>query len=144
MNNTTHNTEAQRKITILRGHTTPETAYLVDDYPYGFTLRCKIRYWLEYKKGHGHRLVSQTTNPKVPGEVWNKPKGSTYLNGLAVIYLDDKGHLVWSGVSLFSRVEQFDEFRAKFDLDEGELKSLDVLEKISRKYNPTCWAEYDA
>jgi hypothetical protein len=30
--------------TILPDHTTPETAYVVDDYPYGFTLRCKIRY----------------------------------------------------------------------------------------------------
>jgi hypothetical protein len=34
---------------ILKGHISQETAYLVDDYPYGFRLRCKIRYWLEYQ-----------------------------------------------------------------------------------------------
>lgn len=35
---------------VLSGHTSPETAYVVDDYPYGFRLRCKIRYWIETKK----------------------------------------------------------------------------------------------
>ncbi len=67
----------------LSGHATPETAYLVEDYPYGFRLRCQIRFWLEFKKGHGFRLVSQTSNPKTEaarglpaGTVWNKPKAS--------------------------------------------------------------------
>ena len=48
---------------ILQGHTSPETAYVVDDYPYGYTLRCRIRYWLEVNERHGVRFVSQTTNP---------------------------------------------------------------------------------
>ncbi len=34
-------------IKILNGHISPETAYVVEDYPYGYTLRCTIRYWLE-------------------------------------------------------------------------------------------------
>ena len=59
---------------ILKGHTSPETAYLVRDYPYGYTLRCQIRYWLEHKPGKGVRFVSQTTNPKRPGIVWNGEK----------------------------------------------------------------------
>lgn len=63
---------------VLWGHNSAETAYVVADYPYGFRLRCQIRYWLEYRKGKGFRFVSQTTNPKRPGEVWNKPKASTY------------------------------------------------------------------
>jgi hypothetical protein len=46
---------------LLFGHTSPETAYVVEDYPYGFRLRCKIRYWLEFKAKKGFRLVSQTT-----------------------------------------------------------------------------------
>ena len=34
---------------ILPGiHISPETAYVIDDYPYGFRLRCRIRYWLEF------------------------------------------------------------------------------------------------
>lgn len=84
---------------ILKGHTSPETAYVVDDYPYGYTLRCKIRYWLEHKAGHGVRLVSQTTNPKRPGEVWNKPKASTYCKFAGCMYLDDKAHVQWSGLT---------------------------------------------
>jgi hypothetical protein len=83
---------------IITGHTSPETAYLVADYPYGYTLRCKIRYWLEYKVKHGFRLISQTTNPKRPGEIWNKPKASTYCM-FAVMFLDDAQHVKWAGLS---------------------------------------------
>ena len=84
---------------ILSGHISPETAYLVNDYPYGYTLRCKIRYWLEFKPGRGFRFVSQTTNPKRPGEVWNKPKASTYARFGGCMYLNEKGHCTWTGLS---------------------------------------------
>jgi hypothetical protein len=79
-------------------HVSPETAYVVDDYPYGFRLRCKIRYWLEYKLDHGYRLVSQTTNPK-RGHVWNKPKASTYARFGGAMFLDYDGHVQWTGLS---------------------------------------------
>jgi len=91
---------------ILKGHTSPETAYVVDDYPYGFRLRCKIRYWLEYKAGKGFRLVSQTSNPKkydagglIP---WNKPKASTYCKFGGCMTLADNGHVHWTGLSEYS------------------------------------------
>ena len=61
----------------LSGHNDPESAYVVEDYPYGFRLRTTIRYWVETKKGHGQRFVSQTMNPKKTYEHWNKPKAST-------------------------------------------------------------------
>jgi hypothetical protein len=83
---------------ILSGHTSPETAYLVDDYPYGFRLRCKIRYWLDYHPKRGFRFVSQTTNPK-RGNVWNKPKASTYCRFGGCMFLDDNGHVHWSGLT---------------------------------------------
>ena len=87
-------------MTILKGHVSPETAYVVDDYPYGFRLRCKIRYWLEYKAKKGVRFVSQTTNPKRPGEVWNKPKASTYCRFGGCMTLDDSnGHVHWTGLT---------------------------------------------
>lgn len=95
--------------TVLSGHTSPETAYVVTDYPYGFRLRCKIRYWIETTK-HGQRVVSQTTNPKKPGEVWNKPKASTYTD-LRVLFLDENGHVANEGLSLYygdlAKVEAF-------------------------------------
>lgn len=87
---------------LLKNHTSPDSAYVVDDYPYGYTLRCKIRYWLEYNAKHGFRFVSQTTNPKRPGEVWNKPKASTYAKLGGAMFLDDNGHVQWSGLSEYS------------------------------------------
>lgn len=83
---------------ILTGHISPETAYVVEDYPYGFRLRCKIRYWLEYKKGAGFRFMQQTTNPKSISEVWNKPKASTYAKFGACMFLDGE-RVSWVGLS---------------------------------------------
>lgn len=88
--------------TILQGHVSQETAYLVDDYPYGFRLRCKIRYWLEYHTKRGFRFVSQTSNPKRPGLVWNKPKASTYCRFGGCMYLDDQNHVHWAGLTEYS------------------------------------------
>lgn len=82
----------------LRGHTSEETAYLVNDYPYGFRLRTEIRYWLETTK-HGDRFVSQTLNPKTGR--WNKPKKSTY-SLIGAMYLDDESHVTWTGVSHYT------------------------------------------
>lgn len=93
----------------LVGHTSPETAYVVEDYPYGFRLRCKIRYWIETHKKKGQRFLSQTTNPKIESrEVWNKPKASTY-SILKVMYLDDQGHVHNDGVGMYS-VSDLDNF----------------------------------
>jgi hypothetical protein len=87
---------------ILSGHVSPETAYLVEDYPYGFRLRCQIRYWLEYSPKHGCRFMSQTTNPKRPGLVWNKPKGSTYSRFGACMVLGEDGHVAWTGLGEYT------------------------------------------
>ena len=135
------------KCSILRGHTSPETAYLVDDYPYGFRLRCKIRYWLEHKIGYGHRLVSQTSNPKVAGEPWNQPKASTYGSGLAFMFLDEQGHVQWTHFDCYSHAGQnFADFRAKWgdQLNAAELATLNLLETMSRRINPESWAAWDA
>lgn len=101
----------------LTGHTTPETAYVVEDYPYGFKLRCKIRYWLEFSPKKGFRYCSQTTNPKKAGEVWNAPKRSTYTM-LAVMGTNDEGHVTWTGCSIydFDKLEEFGkEYASAFD-----------------------------
>lgn len=88
---------------LLSGHISPETAYVVEDYPYGFRLRCKIRYWIEFKPKKGFRLVSQTTNPKRPGEVvWNKPKASTYSMFGGAMFLDENEHVQFTGLNEYS------------------------------------------
>lgn len=84
----------------LYGHTSEATAYVVDDYPYGFRERTQIRYWLEAKPKKGWRFVSQTLNPKT--DRWNKPKASTYIEWAAVMYRDDKGHVHWDGIGPYS------------------------------------------
>jgi len=98
----------------LKGHTSMETAYLVDDYPYGFRLRCKIRYWIEYKKGKGFRFWSQTSNPKVVGLVWNKPKAGTYADNAAFMYLDSNGHVQWHALGIYNNAAESREFLDSF------------------------------
>jgi hypothetical protein len=88
----------------LYGHTSQATAYLVEDYPYGFSARTQIRYWLEYKPKKGWRFVSQTLNPKTGR--WNKPKASTYAELAAAMYLDAQGHVTWRGVTPYSDERQ--------------------------------------
>lgn len=91
---------------LLTGHISPETAYVVEDYPYGFRLRCKKRIWLDYHPRHGVRLVSQTSNPKLPGERWNKPKASPYCSIAAAMYLDEAtGYVEGSGLSFHHSAE---------------------------------------
>ena len=78
----------------LFNHVSEETAYLVKDYPYGFRLRCQIRYWLETTNA-GDRFCSQTLNPKT--SQWNKPKKSTY-QAVGVMGLDELNHATWRGI----------------------------------------------
>lgn len=112
---------------ILTGHTSLETAYLVDDYPYGFRLRCKIRYWLEYHPKHGFRLVSQTSNPK-RGDTWNKPKASTYSRFGGCLYLDDAQHVQWSGLSEYCDGKEAAAWRATYRAGVPEA-GLDILDR---------------
>lgn len=110
----------------LTGHTSQETAYVVEDYPYGFTLRCKIRYWLEYSPKKGFRFCSQTTNPKKAGEAWNAPKKSTYTM-LAIMGVNDEGHVTWTGCSIydFDKLAEFGEkYASSFDEDQSKVHAF--------------------
>lgn len=117
---------------MLFGHTDEASAYVVDDYPYGFRLRTQIRYWIETTK-HGDRLVSQTLNPKVAHEHWNKPKKSTYLDA-GVMYLDEKGHVTWTGVSNYTEADALAAFVAKTagHLTEAQQKKIGILAAVRK------------
>lgn len=97
----------------LYGHTSEETAYLIEDYPYGFTLRCQKKVWLEYRKGKGYRLVSRTSNPK-KGNIWNKPDQSTYVAVAANLYLDENNHCHWKGLAGWEKNEVLAQFLQDF------------------------------
>lgn len=99
--------------TPLYGHNSPDTAYVVDDYPYGFRKRTKIRYWLEMKPSKGFRFMSQTMNPDTGR--WNpKPKASTYVGLAAVMYLDEKNHVDWDGLGFYSEASKVLDFVKKY------------------------------
>jgi hypothetical protein len=85
---------------ILSGHISPDTAYVVADYPYGFRLRCTIRYWLDANR-NGVRMMMQTSNPK-KGDIWNKPKAGTYSRFGAALYLDEAGHVHCAGLTEYT------------------------------------------
>lgn len=107
----------------LYGHTSEDTAYVVDDYPYGFHERTQIRYWLEHKPKKGWRLVSQTMNPKT--NRWNKPKAATYSEWGGAMYLDDNGHVQWTGVGPYTDEQQFLSFVTTFPgADMRELRKV--------------------
>jgi hypothetical protein len=113
-------------VTILPNtHVSPETAYVVADYPYGFKLRCQMRYWLEYKAKHGVRVVMQSSNPKKPG-VWNKPKPGIYHRFGAALYLDDLGHVQCAGLSEYSGVEEAKHFLSAY----GEAVPVQILPQL--------------
>ncbi len=104
--------------TPLYGHVSPETAYVVDDYPYGFRLRCRIRYWLEFKPKKGWRFCTQTTNPKLSYEKWNAVKCSTYVEFGACMFLSDQpgeeGHVKWTGVGGYAKPADVLQFVEEF------------------------------
>ena len=93
---------------ILSGNTSPETAFMVEDYPYGFLLRTRIRYWVETSDRYGQRFVSQTMNPK-NGE-WNKPKASTYTSFVVLFVDESNGHLHWAGWHPYNGAEALQKF----------------------------------
>lgn len=106
----------------LYGHTSEETAYLVDDYPYGFRERTQIRYWLEGKPKKGWRFVSQTMNPKT--NRWNKPKASTYSDWGGAMYLDENGHVQWEGIGPYSDDQKILAFVKSFPEAKSELRKV--------------------
>ena len=113
----------------LYGHDSERTAYVVDDYPYGFRLRTQIRYWLDHKGSNGWRLVSQTLNPKTGR--WNKPKASTYSRWAGAMYLDSQNHVKWAGLTEYSDVDDFIQFARAFPRADFSIVKRIVPKKVT-------------
>lgn len=94
---------------FLFGHEDENTAYLVEDYPWGFKLRTQQRHWVETKKGYGQRHVTQTLNPK--NGKWCKPKKSTYAQIVVLFLEDETGYLRSYHYSIaYTGQEELDKF----------------------------------
>ena len=110
----------------LYNHSDEASAYVIQDYPYSFKLRTEMRVWLEHKPSKGWRLVRRTLNPKTG--VWNAPKTSTYMALAACMYMDQKDHVEWTGLSGYSDAVQVLQFVQTFpQADMSELKPFAQL-----------------
>ena len=102
---------------ILKEQPTEDKPHVVEDYPYGFSQRTTIIYYIETTK-RGQRFVSQTVNPKSGN--WNKPKKSTY-NRITLIGLDkESGHVKTMAIDGYS--------------PEADMKAIAALESILSKF----------
>ena len=117
-------------VTPLYGHTNEETAYVVQDYPYGYKLRCVIRYWLEHDEKRGYRFVSQTKNPKT--DRWNAPKKSTYCCMAGAMFLDENGHVQWTGIGTYPDLAKVEDFCKNFPQSET-VETMRRLADLIRK-----------
>lgn len=116
---------------LLQGHNSKETAYVIDDYPYGFKLRTKIRYWVESVKSKGDRFCSQTLNPKTNN--WNKEKKSTYSD-IILLKLEDNGYIGFIEYSVvYTEQKDLDSFLEKVKKDSIELNTLQKEQIIVAK-----------
>ena len=119
-------------VIVLTGHTREAIAHVATDYPYG-RLRCQRRTWIEHSAKHGYRFVAQTQNPKTMR--WNKPAKSTYVEIAAAMYLDQVGHVQWTGVGIYSSAAESMEFAQAFG---SSALGLDALGKWSSRKADYC------
>lgn len=94
--------ETTTQKTILKGHTSFETAYKIENYPWGYKLRTTMHIWVESVKKKGDRIIRQTIDPKT-----NRlcaPKASTF-SPIKWIYLDEQGHVQSTGLNIYTNKE---------------------------------------
>lgn len=133
-------------VKVLHGHVTPEHAYVVNNYPYG-RLRCTMRYWLETaSKGAGKgqtRMMRQSTNPKKPGNPWNKPHSSTYAD-IMIMYLDEQGHVQQRSFNRHIYAQEFQQeiFPVLDQLSDEQKDAIETLVRKSCRCSPDQWTEF--
>jgi len=91
--------------TIINNATCFDTGVEVDNYPWGYTLKTKRRYWVETKKGKGQRFCYATLNPK--NGKWCKPKCSTYESIILITKDLNTGYISSVGLGKYSSDPDF-------------------------------------
>jgi hypothetical protein len=155
-------------VTVLHGHASHETAYLIPDYPYSWKLRCEMRVWVDGPPGKGahkgeFRVMRQTADPKRSGpgrpgpfgqgEVsdgghpWNAAKASTYADWVVLYREDtgpDAGHVKAHLGSFIYGIRPAAAARMVLDgtvaqLDDKQRKLYDLMAKIGRRHAGESW-----
>jgi len=119
-----------------------DTAVEIDNYPWGFRLRTKVRYWIE-TTNRGDRFVKCTLNPKT--NQWCKPKKSTYkaVKVITKKVEDDKTFINYTSISVgWSDAVQVANFEHKIDrtqLSNKQLKQICKCKAVNEMNKNVKW-----
>lgn len=105
---------------------TKENPHIIPDYPYGFTLRCQMRVWVEHKDGKGYRYVTQTSNPRTGNINWNNPKASTYNPFPLIVGTNEEGHVKYTALHGYMEPGEFTDWLKQYGecLTEDQKKAI--------------------
>jgi hypothetical protein len=147
------------KMHVLNGHNSPETAFVIEDYPFGRSIRCAKRVWIETKERHGQRMCSQTTKksfnetytpfadeiPTGDTNLWNKPKCSTYSDFIFLV-VDDEEKVQRCGFSMYSKPELVLEIERDdySHFDKFNRERFELARALNRQLNKNAWDRYEA
>lgn len=90
-------------------HTSEETAYIVQSYPYG-RKRTQKKFWIETTK-RGDRMCGMTLNPKT--QEWNNPKKTTYSDVMVLVKNEDDHVKTMSWGTAYTEEESLNRFIEK-------------------------------
>lgn len=121
--------------TQLAGHTNPENAYVVHNYPYG-RYRTDMRYWIE-STSRGDRLCTQSLNPKTGN--WNNPHKSTYSDIMVLKKDPVTGHVVTDSIGSWEGEERINDFTSKYELSDKQKKTAKILVARDRGSKHYTW-----
>jgi hypothetical protein len=128
---------------LLSGHVSEETAYVVNDYPYG-GMRTQMRFWVETRPKFGQRVVTQSLNPKTGR--WNKPHAGGYTEIVCLFINEENGHCEFDSLSFWLTEKKANEFELTYGpaFDEHQKEKLKILRALNKSRNTKSYFEFTA
>jgi hypothetical protein len=122
-------------MTIIYNKDAADNAVTVENYPWGYTLKTKRKYWIETTK-RGDRLCYQTLNPKT--DKWCAVKKSTYA-GIKVLYEDDQGHIktytlnpVWDSKEWLAKFQEIVDVTKLTDAQKAKICEMKTIHHVRK------------